>query len=280
MKLAGRQFGHNKSLVAASGSTKTIFPSKIYNYTVSGTIRGKGGTLGALFPKAVPLSEFLALIDTNNDDNTAALLSGSFDNPNGGLGVTLASNTVKGSKNYKGIGKVSVQLKFAALVDANGQVSLEITGVKATVKAKPKSKAVPLTGVLVFGKGSKIVVSTAPVVEFKAVGQPIVNETAGTVEIIVTRQGNQKKAATVQFATADGTAVAGADYEVSTGTVTFVADNPATPENENEQLISIPLISSPDRKGFRNFTVILSTPSTGAVLGEKTTTTVSIAADA
>lgn len=273
MKLVGKEFSHGKKLVVASGAKKTIFPSKIYQYKLTGSVKGKGGALGAALPNEVKFESFLTSINAGAAAATK-ILGGNFNNPSGGLGVTILNQTVTGSRNVKGFGKVSMKFTFTAKVAADGQISMEVT--KVSIK---DSKGKALSGSFVFGTGSTLVVSTAPTVEFKSLGQPTVNETAGTVEIIVTRQGNQKKAASVQFATVDGSAVAGQDYETTTGTVSFVADNASTPENENEQVISIPLIVSPDRKGFRSFTVVLSTPSAGAVLGEKTTTTVNIAVD-
>ena len=48
-------------------------------------------------------------------------------------------------------------------------------------------------------------------------------EEGATVEFEVTRRGSNSRAATVDYATADGTAVAGADYEALAGTLTFAA---------------------------------------------------------
>jgi Tol biopolymer transport system component len=49
-------------------------------------------------------------------------------------------------------------------------------------------------------------------------------EPAGAVTITVMRTGSPCSTATVQFATADGTATAGSDYTPSSGTLTFLAD--------------------------------------------------------
>jgi hypothetical protein len=273
MKLGGKDFAHGKSLVASSGSTKTIFPSQRYTYKISGSIRGKGGQLQVALPDPIPFSAFLTSVNLAAPQ-VNAIVDGSFANPSGALPATIMNQTLTGSKKIKGLGKVTLKCKVSTQIDAGGKISFRVT--KVSIKTD-KDKVV--TGAISFVKGSTLVVSTAPIVEFKSAGQPIVNETAGTVEIIVTRQGNQKQAATVQFETVDGTALAGSDYVSTTGTVTFQADDPATPANENEQMISIPLTISPDKRGFRQFSVRLISASTGAILGTKTTTTVNISSD-
>src|SRR5207237_2452149 len=48
-----------------------------------------------------------------------------------------------------------------------------------------------------------------------------VNETAGSITIYVTRNGDTSGSATVHYATADGTAVAPADYNSASGDLTF-----------------------------------------------------------
>jgi hypothetical protein len=73
----------------------------------------------------------------------------------------------------------------------------------------------------------------------------------------------------VQFATSDGTAVAGADYVATGGTLTFDA---------GQSLVTFPVSIVSDRlvEGSESFTVALSNPSPGAVLGEPASAAVTI----
>lgn len=69
-------------------------------------------------------------------------------------------------------------------------------------------------------------------------------------------------AVSVQYATADGTAVHGTDYVSTTGTVSF-------PANATSTVLNVPVIGDRLVRGSKSFKVQLSNPS-GATLGDKT----------
>ncbi|MBV9493405.1 MAG: right-handed parallel beta-helix repeat-containing protein [Acidobacteria bacterium] len=94
-----------------------------------------------------------------------------------------------------------------------------------------------------------------------------VNENAGTVTLTVTRTGGTDPA-TVQYATANGSATAGSDYTTSTGTVTFAA-------GQTSQTFSVPILDDTAVEGPETFTVSLSNPM-AASLGAQSTATVTI----
>lgn len=56
-----------------------------------------------------------------------------------------------------------------------------------------------------------------------SVGDVIYNEAAGTLTFTVTKSGSTTQTTTVNYATADGTALAGQDYTATSGTLTFAA---------------------------------------------------------
>ena len=86
-----------------------------------------------------------------------------------------------------------------------------------------------------------------------------VDEAAGTAAITVTR--NQSgPTATVNYSTADGTAVAGTDYVATSGTLTF---NPGV----LTQTFTIPILINPLIKGNETVILNLSSPTGGATLG-------------
>ena len=74
---------------------------------------------------------------------------------------------------------------------------------------------------------------------------------------------------TVDFATADGTATAGADYVTTSGTVTFAA-------GQASQTIRIPLVIEPGAQAPKSFSVIVGNPGGGGSLGLRTTAEVRI----
>ena len=93
----------------------------------------------------------------------------------------------------------------------------------------------------------------------------VVNEaTNGFATVTVTRTGSALSSATLNIATADGTAVAGVNYIATNGTLSFVQGQTAasfTVHLLDDGVINvIPF----------NFNVILSNPSTGALLGSPT----------
>jgi hypothetical protein len=84
-------------------------------------------------------------------------------------------------------------------------------------------------------------------------------EDTAMVTLTVTRTGgNTTGAATVDFATAPGTAVAGVRYTTTNGTVNFIA-------NDLSEDINIPLVDTAAIEGMQNFTVTLSNPNAAAL---------------
>jgi CSLREA domain-containing protein len=85
------------------------------------------------------------------------------------------------------------------------------------------------------------------------------NETDGTVLVEILRRGPLNTTLTVDFATRDGTATAGADYQAAAGTLTFLP-------GEQRKLISITLLTDMLVEGLETFQVVLSHPTGGAIL--------------
>jgi hypothetical protein len=96
-----------------------------------------------------------------------------------------------------------------------------------------------------------------------------VDESAGTLNVQVNRVGGSGGAASVQYTTNPGTALAGTDYTTTTGTLNW-ADGDAAPKT-----IVIPIIDDTMAEPAETFTVTLSN-ATGAILGPNTTTAVTI----
>ena len=108
-----------------------------------------------------------------------------------------------------------------------------------------------------------------------AVSNPSVNETAGTATLTVTRSGSSTNLPlTLQYATGNGTAVEGADFTGTSGTLSWGANDVAP------KVITIPLTAHDNlAEGDETFTVTLSQldgPATFAASAPTVTATVTI----
>ena len=122
--------------------------------------------------------------------------------------------------------------------------------------------------------GGSIVAMSAAVVNLFGVDSPTltVGEGAGTAHVIVTRR-HPLGAESVNYATADGTAVAGTDYTSTNGTLTFAP-------GEVSKSISVPLIDDTIDEPNKSFDVNLSlSPGADALLALDHRTTVTVADD-
>src|SRR5262245_26781005 len=109
------------------------------------------------------------------------------------------------------------------------------------------------------------------------------NEADGTVAVTVTLSHRMDADVTVNYATADGTAVVGSDYTDTNGTLTFTGNvtggGPGT--GETSKTIQIPITQDPDAEDPETLTLTLSNalPGASAALGAPATGTVTIADD-
>ena len=98
-----------------------------------------------------------------------------------------------------------------------------------------------------------------------------VDQLAGSVTLTVTRTLNSTGAVSVNYATANGTALAGTHYTTQSGTISWASGDSAA------KTITIPLSAVPVFTGLKTFTVALSALA-GGVLVNGATATVNIAA--
>jgi hypothetical protein len=92
----------------------------------------------------------------------------------------------------------------------------------------------------------------------------------GTAQVAVARLGGSAGAVSVHYTTVDGTALDGADYTLTTGTLNWANGDAA------DKFISIPTTQNVLPDGQRLLTVTLDTPGGGAELSLRTTATVAI----
>ncbi|MDP3859664.1 MAG: Calx-beta domain-containing protein [Stagnimonas sp.] len=99
-----------------------------------------------------------------------------------------------------------------------------------------------------------------------------VAESATAVSYNAHRVGASNQAASVAYATSDGSATAGQDYTVATGTVSFAA-------GETDKAVTVSLQPDTSDEADESFALTLSGPSANLVLGSPATATTTITDD-
>jgi hypothetical protein len=106
-------------------------------------------------------------------------------------------------------------------------------------------------------------------VQFSASGYTV-NEGAGTMTISVTRIGGSDGAVSVQYATSNGSAVAGQDYVAASGTLTWAAGDASV------KVFSVSILNDTLIESNETISFALTNPSGGAVLGSPPSATLTI----
>jgi urease beta subunit len=99
-----------------------------------------------------------------------------------------------------------------------------------------------------------------------------VNENGGSATITVTRTGGSNVPVTVNYATSDGTATAGADYTATSGTLNFAI-------GETSKTFTVPITNDTLVEGNETVNLTLSSPTGGATLGSQTTAVLTVIDD-
>ncbi|AVP96018.1 hypothetical protein C7S18_01890 [Ahniella affigens] len=94
-------------------------------------------------------------------------------------------------------------------------------------------------------------------------------ESSGTANILVMRTQGSEGAVSVQYGSADGTAVGGLDYQPVSGTLSFAS-------GELSKSISVPILPDTLAEGAETLALNLTGPAGGATLGGRSTMTIEI----
>jgi hypothetical protein len=199
----------------------------------------------------IPAIEFRDKPDVNAVDQVAISGVGGFGSPFGGTsaaaphaaGVAALLRGVSASATAATIGDV---LRLSALYQGN-QAGFDYTFGYGLVDARAA------LGML------------AGLVEFSA-GNYQVDEDAGTATVTVVRDVGRGGEVTVNFSTANGTALAGTDYAASAGTLTWVdGDNAA-------KAFTVSIVDDPDVEGDETVSLSLANAAGGASIGANAAT--------
>lgn len=99
-----------------------------------------------------------------------------------------------------------------------------------------------------------------------------VDESAGDLTVTVTRSGGSEGTVSVDFATTDGTALAGEDYVTVSGTLTF-------PDGDTSESFNVTVLDDAYDEGDEDLTISLGSPTGGATLGSPATASLTVIDD-
>jgi parallel beta-helix repeat protein len=188
-----------------------------------------------------------------------ATITGSLSStPNGTYTLEFFMNPSCHSKGY-GEGKTFIG-SLNVTTDGSGAVSFNANFPAAVVSS---GMAITATATDQYNDTSEF--SPCAVVEgpgqfaFSPVGTTL-TEANANVTLTVVRTGGAIGTVTVDYATANGTAASGSDYTAKSGTLTFA-------NGETSKSISVSVLDDAVYEGAEKFSVVLSNPTGGAILG-------------
>jgi uncharacterized repeat protein (TIGR01451 family) len=117
-----------------------------------------------------------------------------------------------------------------------------------------------------------VLLNTAPGALSFSTAASSVNESAGSATITVNRTGGSDCSVTVNYATADGIALAGSDYTTTSGTLTFAP-------GVLSQSFTVPILDDAISEASESFNVTLTNPTGGATVVAPTVENVTIVDD-
>lgn len=254
--LAGIIYEYRVKSKDAAGNPAT---SSIYSFT---TISAPAGTL------QFSSSNFSVNENGTSVQITVTRTGGS----NGAVGIsyTTSNGTATAGNDYT---SVSGTLSWTNGDIANKTFTVNITN--DTLDESNETFTVSLsnpTGGATLGSPSNAIVTindedNPPTVQFQT-GSSNGNESVSPAQFTVNLSTVSGQTVTVNYVTANGTAVAGSDYTSTSSTLTFNA-------GETSKMISVPIIDDTTPEGSEYFMVTLSSP-VNATLGTTTTHTYTI----
>jgi hypothetical protein len=151
-------------------------------------------------------------------------------------------------------------------VDGDETVNLTLSNpTGGATLGSPSTAAQPTATLTIFADNSQ---PTPAQLQF-SLTLPTVAETGGSATLSVTRTDDTSGTVTVDFATSDGTAVAGTDYTATSGTITFSP-------GDVSHTITVPVLHDNLPGSDKTVNLSLSNPTGGATLGLRSTSILTI----
>jgi parallel beta-helix repeat protein len=265
-------FNGGRGVEIPFGSGNVVRGNDIFGNGGLGLIMDINGTLATYAEdRGVALSQTAPVLTSATFDPQGTVVLGSLS----GLPFTryeidfFANDAV----NPTGFGDGQAYLQsISVLVDDTGSAQFQIAldaavpvGGWITATATPDTADGNTTP---FAQPAPVMAAEPETIQFAAPAY-LVTETGGAAVITVTRTGDTSGTATVDYATSDGSAVAGSNYTAASGTLTFQ-------DGEASEIVTIPIEDDGLADGDMSFQVLLSDPS-GASLGAVSNADVTIA---
>ncbi len=257
-----------------AGASDSAFNLTLSNATAGASVPAAGATTTVTINNTTPTGQFGFSVTSVAVDETSGNAVITVTRSGGSSGAaTVDFATADGT----GIAGTDYTATSGTLTFADGETSKTINvpilnnvaGASDTTFTLMLSNATPGTSVPAAGATATVTINnTTPTGQFGfGVTSATVNENAGQVIITVTRTGGSGGAASVDYATADGTGVAGTDYTATSGTLNFA-------DGETSKTIAVPILNNAGRLSNSTFTLMLSnaTPGTGVPAAGATTT--------
>lgn len=247
----------------------------VFSVTLS-TPLGSGAELGATDSATVTIENLHSVVNLDSVSYTADVRDGAVTltvvragntDLAGSVDFATADGTAISGEDYFGAsgtlvfgpGETTQLVEIALMGDASSPPTLDFSLALAAPGGNASIGAASVATVDVENHES--------LVQFAA-GTYAVNAGAGTATLTVSRVGNTSLAASLDYATADGTGAAGVDYTASSGTISFLA-------GQTSKTIAVPVHVNASGPAGVTFVVTLSDP-TGAVIGATASTVVTV----
>lgn len=151
-----------------------------------------------------------------------------------------------------GSGNATINVTFPATLPAGRVITATATSANGNTSEFSAADPTGATGSIQFTVSALAVIEDLPL-----------------MTVTVERVGGSNGSVSVEFATADGTAIAGQDYTATTGTLNFAS-------GETSKSFTVPILDDANTEPDETFTVLLKNPSSLEALGTPNKMTVTL----
>jgi hypothetical protein len=180
-----------------------------------------------------------------------------------GADYTTVTNTFQWNAGASNTQSFQIALLGDTAVEGNETINVSLTNASGAALGSPNAATITITD-----DDSAPPPPPAGTLQFTSSTQTVA-ESAGSLTLSVSRTAGTSGAASIQYATVAGSAIAATDFTATSGTLSW-ADG-----NGNTQSIAVAIANDAQNESAENFTVVLSN-ATGATLGSVATATITI----
>jgi uncharacterized protein (DUF1800 family) len=253
-------------LTACSASS----PSDSSSTSTPGSTDAAAGTIElAASDYSLSQSAGSLTVHVTRSDGTSGAVGVSYATADGsakaGMDYTAATGTLSWADGDSGTKTVAIPVSDATPFTGNKTLTFNLSAPTGSATLGAPTAAT----ITIDGSGSTTTAPMAGSVALSATTYSVA-QSAGTLKITVARSGGSAGAIGVNFATANGTAVAGSNYTAANGTLNWADGDTAA------KTISVSISNATPFSGAKSFTIGLASASGGATLGNPKMSTVTI----